>query len=186
MKIKSVHPNNPPCNGEFEATIHKSTDNGLYVSIPGFGTSRTYYNTDEISAVENLLREHGAELELPCHYCGEWTPYLATLLCNWCWKVSSRVEDMPIDVINKITLEKSDDYEAFIGELGIELCCLTRMILVLQAMLLYPNNVEYRQPGGKWKIMHDSATIHQPGYSFRLRTRSPTTAIEYEGGRRDR
>jgi hypothetical protein len=64
MKIKSVHPTHPPCNGEFEATIHKSTDNGLYVSIPGFGTSRTYYHVNEIQAIENLLREHGATLEM--------------------------------------------------------------------------------------------------------------------------
>lgn len=173
IKIMSIHPNYPPCNGEFEATVHESTDNGLYVSIPNFGCSRTYYNVDKIQAIENLLREHGAELKLPCRYCGKWTSYFGTRQCNWCWEVSSRVEDMQPGVINKIMLEKSGDYEYLICQDGIQLTDICRKILVLQAKMLYPHAVEYRQRGGKWKLLENIILIHQPDYFFRLRPRSP-------------
>jgi hypothetical protein len=164
MKIKSYHPCHPPCNGEFEATIHKSTDGGLYVSIPNFGCSRTYYNVDEVHAVAELLQEHGAQLAIPCKYCNDWTLMLETRQCDNCWEVASRVDNMTPELIYRIILDKSELFQRF--RTGLQANDPDRM-LILHMAFAAGYDVQCLHQDGSWR-----EEMITPGLWYRVHGRS--------------
>lgn len=136
------------------------TTGGLRVSIPGFGISKPIYGRSETQAIEDYLLE---PYEIPCKYCGNWTPMLGTQLCNPCWEVARHL-DGDLSLIYRIILDKSELFHRFRS--GLQANDPNRL-LILHMAFAAGYNVQCLHQDGSWR-----ETMIIPGLWYRINGRS--------------
>lgn len=62
-EIETTHPSYPRNQGTFRVEVTANPDGTRYVKGSPFGCSRDYHTTSDKSAIEQLLHEHGTQLE---------------------------------------------------------------------------------------------------------------------------